>query len=351
MHPVVLTTVATLLMVAATARAEEPDLAAEVRAVLEPALRESSGVGFVEFGCDAEPPLTAGRRFRCDGVDTEGDRLTYVLEVDEEGQTTVVRASEPATALPAADLEALEAPCRAFLAAYQERRWSTLYGDLHPALQEAVGGTVQMVGMLEPIRSFLGGVISAEPSRHTVTLGHGQELGYDLVCANGRGEARFQLTPGDDGGWKLLAFLVTVPAGSHEQAVLVEREGRSKLSPVIGAEITGIEAPLRDLRVQGDEVEGVARLADGRAIRVGVEQHGSRDDFDPDDYRFFVLDVEFLVGRSFEARGTATESVVCGAASLEDGGRTTCTVVFAGGAAQSVVVRREGGTHRMAPAS
>ena len=343
--------IACLAMLAAPCiHSAEPDLASAIRPLIEQELRQNAGIGFVSFACDAEPPLGPGDRFDCSGTDEDGDLLRYTLVVGDEGGATVARAEQPAGSLAPTDLAALEAPCRAFLADYQTADWPALYGRLHPNLREALGDAAQTRTMLEPVRAFFGDVQSAEPTRFAVLAAGPNELEYRLQCTGGEASARFRIAADDTEELRLLAFVVTAPPGSPEQARLLEQTARERLSPVIGVGIAGFDVPFERLVRQGDAVEGSARLEDGRSIVIRAEQHGSRDDYDVNDYSFAVLDVPFLVDRALRQRLDGYDSVACSERVLPDGGATECVATLVDGGTTRLTVRREGGDHRIVSA-
>jgi len=80
---------------------------------------------------------------------------------------------------------------------------------------------------------------------------------------------------------------------------------------------------------------------------VRVAQTGWKDDFDPVDYRFSILDVEWLVRRALEKQFPGLERVECDAAVVPDGGETACTAIGENDARLDLVVSRSGGEHRM----
>ncbi len=149
------------------------------------------------------------------------------------------------------------------------------------------------------------------------------------------------------GVWRVIAFLVSAPPGSREQAGLLERGGRKKLSDTVGAPVKRLDAPPERLIRPGDVVEGEIELEDGRRMPVRVAQTGWKDDFDPIDYRFSILDVEWLVRRALVDELPDLAAVKCAAPVVPDRGETLCTATGRQGERLDVVVSRSGGEHRM----
>ena len=317
-----------------------------VRGILEPALRSRAGVGFRSFECELPPDFGPGQRFQCEAIDEEGDWLGYAIRVEEDGTATVVLASERAAQLNAKLRVTLEEPCRRFLDRYQARDWEALVADLHPALRVNENLETARTNMAE-VRDLLGDVESIEAEIHAVDESGRQELVYGLTCAHGRASARFGVEPDEAGVWRVIAFLVSAPPGSREQAVLLERAGRRTLSETVGAPVKQLEAPLERLVRPGDAVEGEIQLEDGRRLPVRIAQTGWKDDFDPVDYRFSILDVEWLVRRALVKQLPDLVAVECAAPVVPNGGEIGCTAIGRQGERLDLVVSRSGGEHRM----
>ena len=317
-----------------------------VRGILEPALRSRAGVGFRSFECEVPPDFGPGRRFQCEAIDEEGDWLGYAIRVEEDGTATVDLASERASELDSESRATLEAPCRRFLERYQAREWDALVADLHPALREKE--TLESARAdLREVRELLGDVTSTELELHAVHESGRQELVYGVTCAHGRASARFGVEPDDAGVWRVIAFLVSAPPGSREQAVLLERVARRNLSEIVGTQVKEIDAPLERLVRPGDAVEGEIQLEGGRRMPVRIAQTGWKDDFDPVDYRFSILDVEWLVRRALAKQLPDVVTVECAAPVVPDGGEIGCTAIGRQGEPLDLVVSRSGGEHRM----
>jgi hypothetical protein len=318
----------------------------QVRAILEPALRSSAGVGFRTFGCDLPTPFEPGSGFRCEAIDEDGDWLGYAIKVAKDGSATVILASERAKGLDPEARATLEAPSREFLVHYQDRDWDALVSELHPALREQ-GGFDEARRDLAEMRDLFGAVESAKLEIHSVRHTGRQELVYALDCEHGHASLRLGLAPDDHGTWRVVAFLLSAPPGSPEQAMLLERVGRARLSQVTGEVVKRVDAPFDRLLIPGDAVEGTLELEDGRRMPMRVAQTGWRDDFDPVDYRFSILDVAWLVRRALAATLASPVEVTCETPVVPDGGETKCTAVGGDGTRREVVVTRSGGAHRM----
>ena len=225
-----------------------------------------------------------------------------------------------------------------------------LFDQLHPGLQKIVGGPAGVDELLASVREFFGEVRSARPEWFAVRQSGGQELEYRLSCANSEAEARFRIGADDSGELRLLAFTVTALPGSEEQAELLRRTAPEKLTPIIGAEVERVDAPFEQLIRRGDVVEGTARLVDGRELVVRIEQHGWRDDFDLNDYRFAVIELQFLIERALRQQLGDLASVSCDARVAPDGAQASCVATLSSGESSEYIVRRQGGDHRLFPA-
>lgn len=340
-------TIGLLLMVVATpVRAQVSDLTDTIRPLVESSLRENAGIGLEEFSCDAEMPLAAGERFTCTALDEDGDRLRYVLEVDDEGVATIVRASQPATSLPEELLTALSEPCREFLAFFDFGRWDTLFSGLHPALQAELEWD-RVRARLQTVRSVLGEMQPVSASWYTATASGRHQLEYLLLTELDGAVARFELTEDADGRWRVISFIVTAAAGSDASAALIADHGRMILGEVLGAPVERVEAPVRELATPGDLVEGTAYLTSGRAFPIVVQQTGHLDDFDASDYFFSLLDAETLVASGVRQQLDDVTGVECEAPVVPDGGEVRCVVRRSGASAMEVVLSRRGAEHRL----
>jgi hypothetical protein len=353
-HPcaLFLVLIAAGLTAANPAAAQEPtreqmleQLSTVIRGLVEPGFQESNGFGFDTFACEVHTDLGPGSRFDCDAVDHEGDRIRYTLEVDDEGVATVVRASQPAGDLSAEDRAALEPPCRRFIDSYSKTAWNPLIADLHPAVLDTVSPDA-IRAQLEPIRNALGEVRSATFVTYSRGASDRHELEYALDCANGPGRARFSVAVEAEGA-RITAFVVSPTPGSALHTQMLLNEGRDTIAGFLGVAVSKIEAPIQDLRFIGETVDGTATLADGRVLPIGVIQQGDTGDFDIIDYRFYVLDVPFLLMRAYASRPDVATSVKCPSRVAPDGGTLTCRVVFASGRESAVTVARRIGDHRI----
>jgi hypothetical protein len=345
---VVRSTIAACFLVAVaawTAAATDIDgMEAAVRQALESELQKGYGIGFSSFECDIDEDIAPGGRFDCQAVDESGDRMAYTIGIGEDGEARVILVSQPASQLSPTDREILEPPCRAFLDDFSAENWTALYAALDPSLREAVTADAAQA-MLEPVRSVLGAVKKAELQTHAVHESGRHELVYRLDCEQSPGEARFGIVLGD-GGARLTAFVITPAPGSSGQAVMLEAVGRDMLSGLIGEKVVRVNAPFADLRELGDAVEGTAWLEDGRDLPIRAVQSGRKDDFDPVDYRFQVLDVPWLLRHMLEAKSRTVESVDCPQRVVADGQVVSCTVTTDDGTL-IVTLQRQGGNYRV----
>lgn len=321
------------------------ELSASMRTLIEPGFEEAVGFGFATFECRVETALVSGSRFDCDAVDLEGDRITYTLEVDDEGMASIVLASQPAGDLSQTDLEVLEPPCRRFLELYSEGDWDLLIDELDPTVLESTPPE-EIRAQLAPIREALGEIRSAAPVSYGRHASGRHEMEYELVCADGSGFARFGMAV-DGEAARITAFLVSPTPGSALHARLLAIEGRDTIAGIVGQPVDRLDAPTERLHAIGDAVEGTAYLADGRELIIGVVQQGRADDFDTIDYRFQILEVSWLVMRAFTPRPQPATSVDCPTRIAPDGGTMTCEVHFESGDDLAVTVARRSGDHRI----
>lgn len=334
-----------------TARADIPpdaaaQLTAAIREMIEPNLKASAGVGFRTFECDAPLPLQPDSRIDCEAIDDEGDVLRYVIAVNDEGIGEVELASQPASQLQDDLRVVLEAPCRSFLADSEAGRWAELYAALHPVLRAQIT-TDDLRTQLGPAWALLGTLRSADLTTHAVHSSGRHELVYSLDCSNGPGTARFGVAEDDGGATRVSAFTLSAAPGSALQATMLEAAGRDMLSGLVGRPIDRLDAPLERLVRPGDAVEGTAGMADGGDIPFRAVQSGRKDDFDPIDYRFQVLDAPWLIERMFAQQSKEATSVECPSRVVPDGGDQTCTVDLVSGERLAVTIARRGGDHRV----
>jgi hypothetical protein len=327
-----------------------PDATAQlteaIRGMIEPNLKTTAGVGFRTFECDAPLPLRPDSRIDCEALDDEGDVLNYVIAVDDEGMAEVVLASQPASQLDPSLRGMLDAPSRAFLADSEAKRWTELYAGLHPVLQDQITAD-DLRTQLEPAWNLLGSSRKADLTTHAVHSSGRHELVYALDCANGPGSARFGVAEDDTGVTRVTAFTLSAEPGTPLQATMLEAAGRDMLSGLVGVPITRLDVPLEQLARTGDAVEGLAFLADGGDLPVRAVQSGRKDDFDPIDYRFQVLDSKWLLERMYAQKAETAASVACPERVVPDGGEQTCTVELMSGERLAVTVARRGGDHRV----
>jgi hypothetical protein len=320
-------------------------LAAAMREALEVELRTAAGYGYRSFACDIDQDVALGNRFECSAVTESGEQIEYSIGTTEEGGATVVLTSQPASQLTAEDRAILEAPCRAFLEDYGRRAWDPMYASFHPALREVVSAEGARA-MLEPVRSDLGSVRGAELVTHAIHESGRHELVYALDCEHGAGQARFGIMVEEE-GTRLVAFVVTAAPGTPMQAAMLQEAAREMLGDLIGEPVVRVHAPLERLEKVGDAVEGSARLGDGRDVPIRAEQHGRKDDVQPIDCRFQVLDVPWLLRRMLAAQPAGVESVDCPQRVAVDGATMTCTATTGDGDRLALTIRRIGGDHRL----
>ena len=343
------------LTAGSAATAQEPtreqmieQLSATMRGLIEPSFVESTGFGFDSFVCEVETSLGPGSRFDCDAVDEEGDRIRYTLEVDDEGMATVVSATQPAEDLSQADRALLELPCRRFLDFYGAGDWDALIAELQPAVLQS-SSPDEIRARLIPVRDALGDLQTIEALNYRRTDAVNHEMEFALECENGPGFARFRLAIEGEKA-VVSAFVVSPSPGSplHSRMLLIE--GRDTIAGILGVEVAGFDAPVQELHHVGDAVDGTATLADGRVLPSGVFQQGRVDDFDVIDYRFYLLDVPFLLMRAYASSPDPAISVTCPTPVAPDGGTLTCRAEFASGKLAAVTVARSTGDHRIVDA-
>jgi hypothetical protein len=339
-----------LTMVTTIAVAESPsaeELTALLRESLETQFQISTGLGFSRFHCDIpaglqQPP----RELTCQATDEEGDRFYYRLTSAEDRQPPSVSTSQPVSQLNPSGLAVLERPCLEFLSAFERLDWSSAYSSLSPELQTAISRN-DFEASLVPVRRMLGELRNTEAKNYSSPSPGLHSIEYELASEGGDAVARFRLKFSDDEKAQIMAFLVTSRPGSELQAKLLSAVGRQVLSNVLGQQVKEIKAPLADLELIGDVVEGTAKLDGGDEAMIRVEQHQTAHDLDGNDYRFQVLEVSWLIRTHLVSTGQAPSRIDCPARKAPDGGEVECTVTLEDGSQRSITIARRGGEHRL----
>ena len=346
-RPLAFLVLSTIVLVGepASARNQASELTLAVRELLESSLREQAGIGFVEFDCAVQLPLAPGQRFTCNALDEEGDRLRYTLEVDDDGTTTVIRASQPADSLGADALESLSAPCRGFLQAFEQADWETLLAGLHASLRAEIDRN-RVVSRLQELLVTIGDLETPVATWYSSSESGAHQLEYKLPAQVGGAVARFELAPEND-SWKILAFLVSAEAGTALSASLISSQASVLLSQALGTTVSRVEGPFHELVAKGDQLEASAHLESGEVVPVLAQQTGHSDDFDANDYFFSVLDAEIVVTKGVEERVENVTGVECEARIVPDGGEIPCLVHREGAPPLELVLSRRGAEHRI----
>lgn len=329
----------------AAAQTDSADMTARLRQSLEEQFRGSTGLGFASFQCDFPQGEKPTFELTCQAVDEEGDRFSYRIIFRGEDQAPLVTTSQPIDQLGAEGRELLERPCKAFLEAFALADWPQAYSNFSEGFRGEVS-LEALESMLVPIREMLGAVGAFAATTYSSPSPGQHVLEYEMDTEGGAAVARFRLQfVGDQA--QIFAFLVTAQPGSALQARLLTESGRQTLTPLFGQAVSRIDAPLADLELFGDAVEGVAVLEDGTAIEIRVEQKSTAHDLDGNDFRFQVLDVAWLIRRYLESTGTPAAEVDCPARTAPDGGSVECVATMEDGTRRTIRIARRGGDHRL----
>jgi len=339
-----------LVMAAGAASAAGQMAATELKGLLRQSLeaqfRESTGLGFSQFECDIPAVPKSRRELTCSAIDEEGDHFMYRVLFETEGQAPSFSTFQPVGQLNPEGLEMLQRPCLAFLDALARTDWAGAYKTLSPELQNSLS-PAELEASLGPTLRALGKIRGHEAEYYSSPSPGLHRVDYALGTQGGDAVARFKLEVNDARQARIVAFLITSLPGSALQAKLLQESGRATLAPLFGQPVSRIEAPLSELRLLGDAVEGTAVLDDGSKIRIRVEQTHSAYDLDGNDYRFQVLDVAWLIRRYLVSTGETPRDVQCPAPVAPDGGSVECVATLADGSVRTLRIARRGGDHRM----
>jgi len=338
------------MFVSTVAAAEPPsaeELTALLRESLEAQFQSSTGLGFSSFHCDIPTDLQQPpKELTCEAIDEEGDHFSYRLVSAEDGQPPTVTTAQPVAQLNPAGFAVLEKPCLEFLSAFERSDWHGGYSSLSPELQNVISLS-DFESSLAPLRLALGELRKTEANSYSNPSPGVHLLEYDLSSAGGDAVARFRLQFNDEEQARILAFLVTSRPGSELQATLLSAAGRQMLTPVLGQPVQEIEAPLADLKIVGDVVEGTAKLDEGGEVLIRIEQNNTAHDMDSNDYRFQVLEVSWLIRQYLVSTGEVPGEISCPSRTAPDGGEVVCTTTMEDGSQRAITIARRGGEHRL----
>lgn len=325
---------------------DESALVTQLRTALEQQFRTSTGLGFASFDCDLSPRTPLGQEVTCDAVDEEGDRFLYRIFSGAQDGPPTVSTSQPVSQLATEGRQVIEAPCLAFLDAFGRGVWEDAYAEL--SVEFSNGFSLdELKSLLRPLRDALGDLTGAKALTYATPSPGLHQLEYALDTSQGEAVARFRLRIGDGQQAHIDSFLITARPGSQLQATLLSAVGREALTPLLGQPVVRLTGPLATLERIGDTIEGQAVLEDQTAVPIWVEQHNTAHDLDPNDYRFRVLDVPFLIHRYLVSTGVESETISCPSRTAPDGGRIDCVAVLPGGTERAISVARRGGDHRL----
>jgi len=338
-----------LVLITAAEAADALDtanLTHRIQQTLEDQFRSSTGLGFASFDCDLPEDGAQPRELTCQAVDEEGDQFFYRIMAPEDDQEPVVTTFQPVSQLNPSGLELIERPCVAFLNAFDAGDWAEAHNELSTELQTRLT-TAELGAFLGPVRQVVGELQSTIAELYTTPSADLHGVEYALKSDGGEAVARFRLRIVEGEQARIVAFLVSAKPGSQLQAELLSQSGIEVLSPLFGQSVTKIEAPLEQLELIGDSVEGLAWLDNGEDYAIRVEQHHSAYDLDGNDYRFQVLDVPWLVRRYLLASGEAPREVNCPSRLVPDGNRIDCVASLEDGSERPVSLVRAGGDYRL----
>ena len=302
---------------------------------------QNTGASLERLDCDVPEDRMRPFEFECLARDADGDRFTYVLEVDEGGDVGM-RVFQPYAQDPGPDFEAFDRAGRAFAEAFAAADWQGMERLFAPELKaaarpEAMARLRREAGEIRSIE----GLRTATPSPEYVRMDYRLETSSGPVLAMVKFIHR---NPADPEIW---GYLVTPKPGSSLHDRQLRAASLRALSELLGAEVTRIEAPLEKLARKGDWIEGVAVLADGPSIPVAIGQKGTAYDLDPVDYTYSSLDTPRLLREHYASTGEEIIRVDCPSRITPHRERMTCVVVLQGEESREVIVSRQGTEHRL----
>jgi len=329
---------------AQSARGRNESATQQIRATLEASFSDQ-GLEFSTFSCDLPDSDRQARAFGCEGVDSEGDEVSYLMAPDENGLFTVDLVTQPAAQVEADFLAPLDASCRSFLEQHDSKSWSALWANLHPGLQEAV--TEAAFGdMLAPVWTSLGPTRSASLRTLGARDGGRLELQYSVSADKAEGEFRCGLLAGDETA-RVIAFLLIPAHGSEAFQRSLSEEAADLLSSALAHKVSRVEISFESMPDQYDVTQGRAWLESGGDFVVRAERTGRPDDFERVDFSFQVLDIPLIVAPYLSSQGMKPEGFDCPSRVVPDGGSIDCVVRLQAGGRLRVSVTRQGGDHRI----
>ena len=196
--------------------------------------------------------------------------------------------TEPATQLDYPWLPPLEQACQQFLQQFNEADWPAMYAGFNPGLQKAI--SVSALGSsMAPIRELLGTLGKPVLKSYASRDGGRDELQFVVPAKNGTAAFRCGLSANDN-GVSLLGYLVMPAPGTALYESSLEEIAATELSDTVGAAISRIEIPYKQLSNMYDVAEGVGYLENGDTFRVRITRSGRPDDFSQKDFTFQVLE-------------------------------------------------------------
>lgn len=320
----------------------------QLREAIEVPFRLQSGIGFRDFDCDlpeAQTAPAAALEFSCEAVDEEGDRFTYRLWRERESGETRVSQWQPPEQVPEPVREPLVRAAEAFLDAFARGDWKRLAAARHPALAEGQDRAA-LSASLSPLRKRVGRIKGRSLQRISQPEQESFALEYRLDSAQGPLLARIQLRE-DEAGFAVSGYLIAPEDGTPLAKAMLGEQAALSLAELVGSPITELEVDVQQLVRAGDSAVGQVRLAKGPPLAVLVSRIGTRYDFDQNDYRFSILDLQWIVARHEVQNGRPQSTVQCAERIAGDGEAVLCKVIRPDASEHLYRIERRGGEHRM----
>lgn len=326
--------------------AETPDRALDaLRAELESEFRGATGLGFRNFDCD-DRSLPGASELRCEAVDDEGDRFFYRLWSGDGERPATSVVWQPVTQLDTDGLTWLRAPTDRYIDAFARRDWQALQSTLTTPFGNEFDAE-RLAKLLAPLRDAAGEVARYEPLLYNSPSEGRHALEYRIGAAEGELLGRFRLAADEAGNARVEAFLMIPEPGSPLAIESRRGQAASALGALLGRPVTEVRLRFEQLARAGDAAEGEVVLEDGSRVAVRAAQVGPTTDFDGNDYRFQVLEAEWLIRSHLVSAGRPPGAVDCPRRVVPDGDALTCSVSAGDGGTERFRLLRRGGDHRL----
>lgn len=316
-----------------------------LRAELETEFRRATGLGFLSFGCD-ERSVPGADELRCEAVDEEGDRFFYRLWSGDGERPATSVVWQPVAQLDTEGLTWLRAPTDRYLEAFARHDWPALRSTLTAAFGNEFNAE-RLAELLRPLRDAAGEIGSYEPVLYNAPSQGRHALEYRIAAVEGELLGRFRIAADEAGNARVEAFLMIPEPGSPLAIRSRRGQAASVLGALLGQPVAEVRVPLARLGRAGDSAEGEVVLEDGSMVAVRAAQVAPTTDFDGNDYRFQVLEAEWLIRSHLVAAGRSPSAVECPRRVVPDGDALDCAASIDNGTSKRFRLLRRGGDHRL----